>query len=642
MKPPLSFLVLALMAAFSTAALAKEPRLEVSATRSQIYLGESFVLDVRMIDMPGDSTPDLSALKNCRVRPAGSHSMTQMSIGNLFGGQMQTTVSRNFVYEITPLAAGVFTAGPVTVTASGRTFSAEGTAISVIGVEKQDLVAIEIASSRESVLLDEDFTVTLTLFIRQPTGDASSVEPLDPRAPAALDVPYLNPDPIKGLAGPNMQQVMSGILTSEERPGILINKYSVRRQMDINNMFNMDFGNPFGEAPARFAMNRGIVERDGKTCSAYRLALSYRASEEGNYTFGPAVFKGEVITLADRQRGVARQNIFAVGPACTMRVVPPPEEGRPPDYVGTLGSNMTIEAALDAQTCKVGDPLTLTLALAGNVRLDKILPPRPSLQTNLTQNFAVYEDTVETTKSESRREYAYKLRPLKPGTFEVPPLSVSYYDLRDRVYKTVASAPIPVRVRASEEVGEAEVIADTNQFHGGQSEPGRETSPPASLRTDPRGAEPQALLGGAWILWLAVAGPLVYSLTVGARSALAYRARTAVRRRQRRAFGKARQALRDAAELAGTDALAARKAAYSALQSLLADRLGVAAPSLTPEDAAGLLDPCRLPPDQVRDFLRIMNGFFLSAYASSDGSASLEALCAEAIQLVGRMQEVWR
>ena len=50
------------------------------------------------------------------------------------------------------------------------------------------------------------------------------------------------------------------------------------------------------------------------------------------------------------------------------------------------------------------------------------------------------------------------LRPWRTGSFELPPIAVSYYDVRERQYKTVNTAPIPVKVRQTQEVTAAEIM----------------------------------------------------------------------------------------------------------------------------------------------------------------------------------------
>ena len=67
-----------------------------------------------------------------------------------------------------------------------------------------------------------------------------------------------------------------------------------------------------------------MVEVDGQTYFEYRLELQYTPKEEGDYVFGPVTFKGFIPVSVDESGNADGRDIFAVGRAATVRVVPPP------------------------------------------------------------------------------------------------------------------------------------------------------------------------------------------------------------------------------------------------------------------------------------------------------------------------------
>ena len=445
------------------AALADEPGITVSANRNQIYFGESVILQVK-VSATQQSEPDLSALKDFHTKFRGSEAQSYFNLSFINGQtRKESFTGRIFTYELTPTNAGEFIAGPVTVTIDGKEYRADGPRITVTGIEQQDAVKLSIVAARTAVLVDEAFDVTLTILAKRLQSPNADIDPFDPGTPPLLTVDYLDGRPIDGLKVPDLRPVLQSILVPRERAGFSINNYTVRANpFDSRGFPNFDDFFQAQSQPARFALPRTAVEEDGKPYWAYTLTLSYQPQQEGNYTFGPAVFKGPTILGADKDGHPVGKDIFAVGPACTVRVVPPPEQDRPISYIGTLGRGLTAEATLDTQTCKVGDPLTLTLGIWGDVRLDLITPPRLTLQTNLLTNFAIYDDTVEAAKTDGKREYRYKVRPTQTGTIEFPPILVSYYDIGARAYKTVSTRPIPVRANPATEFAQEQIIGNTN------------------------------------------------------------------------------------------------------------------------------------------------------------------------------------
>jgi hypothetical protein len=127
-----------LLALGSCVALAEEPALQVAVNRTEIFLGESLIMEVGVTGSASSEDPDLSALSSCHIRPRGSHSSRQMSFSFTNGRvQRSESVTRISVYEITPSAAGVFRAGPIRVNVGGRQLRDEGPTISVVGIEQQ-------------------------------------------------------------------------------------------------------------------------------------------------------------------------------------------------------------------------------------------------------------------------------------------------------------------------------------------------------------------------------------------------------------------------------------------------------------------------------------------------------------------------
>ena len=561
--------------------------LKVSPSRNKIFLGESFNLTIEVNGADsGVEAPDLSALKNADVQFLGQNSNSRSSI-TIVNGHLSREVfeGRTFAYQIKPAADGVFKTGPIRVTASGKTYSHAGVTVQVAGVEKQSTVVAAVTASSTSVLVEEPFEVTLSVAVAElPDPYAENNEPIHPSQPPQITADFLEiKQDTPGLKGPDLNQILNGLIDQSGRqPAFAINNYQTRDMAGFGSLFGD--GDPFRPRPIRFRLAPKRITIDGKKYRQYTLSLTYTATKEGEFTFGPLTFKGTVVTDVTPDRQAVTDQIYTIGPAVTVRVVPPPDEGRPEWFIGSVGKSMKATAAFDASVCKVGDPLTLTLELTGPISVSNLRTPILNLQPELAKDFRIYDDNVTADTLPNGKRFKYRVRPIREGTLEFPPIRVAYYDTAAKAYATVATAPIPIQAQATTQIA--------TEAEGGKGTPAlaaKESARPlpAGITLVPDGAQPGSLLPPRRLLLaLFATGPLLCllaSLFAPLRRALA-----AWRERRRRsgALHRARAALRRAK---------ASAEAALAVRTYLADRLGVPGTALTPADADALLQKRGVP-----------------------------------------------
>lgn len=600
----------------SVNAIGEEVKLDVSANRGNIYLGESINLTVKVSGMRNPPEPDLSAMKNCKITLLGSRTENYQYITIINNRTTKVSfIGRVLTYQITPSAGGTFTAGPVKLNIGGRTISQKGPTIEVAGMEEQDDVFVTISASRESVLVDEPFEITLSIAIKRLKGRYAGADPLDPGDPPTLTVAFLDVKPIDGLEPPDINRLLQKHLVSQRKqPGFAVNNYTLRNDPSIfNSMFNFD--DFMNVRKAKFIFDRHEVEKNGRAYFEYRLSLLYVPKEEGNYTFGPAEYKGKTVVKVDAGGHITSKHIFAIGPAYTVRVVPPPEEGRPPSFIGAIGTNLTVEASLDTQTCNVGDPLTLTLSVSGDFSVANIYPPTLSMQADITRNFRIYEDTVQSVTKDNGKEYVYTIRPIRSGTIELPPIEVSYYDAAERRYRTVRTKPIPVRANEIVEIAEVNIIdTSTNRVTLGAGPASDDILVPAPVNMDISGAGPDSLEPRKWHLIMALLGPLSCLLSFTIRSVRRYTVRNETAVRQRKAAERARDRLSQAAKPIPRSSATVPRAIFDALMGYLADRFDVPEAGLTPADAERLLREKVKEPELAERFCKVLERNFNTGY----------------------------
>lgn len=613
-------LLLAVLPAAARAAIS----LDVQLARTQVYFGEAFLLTVVVNGADnGLPTPDLSALK-ADTRLLGSRSNSSRTFAFINGTvTRKVTEARLFAFEVKPREAGTFQTGPIALTFNGQTYTTQGANVGVTGIQEQEVVQARIGASSQSVMVDEPFTVTLTVDILALPPPHADFEPLFPGNPPHIECDCLGQAQIAGLQTPNLQDVLGGLIQQDPRgPAFTINNY---RQ------------NPspfFGNRALPFRLPRKPVVIRGKPYHEYSLTLPYTPQQEGDYTFGPLTFKGPVIIGAEPNGNAIPREVFCVGPAVTVRVVPPPETNRPDWFIGSVGSNLHVHAELDAAVCKVGDPLTLMLDITGAISLGNLRPPVLNLQPELTADFRIYDDNVEGSPLPSGKRLRYRVRPIREGTLEFPPIRVAWFDTASHTYQTVRTEPIPVQARPNTQIvsdpGETNRASQTTRLRMAAAE-----TLPAAITVSPSGTQTASFLPEpALLALLGLSGPAIVCLYWAVALLIRNRKRIADARRRSRALPRALRLLRAAARSPAADAGPAARA----LRAYLSERLAVAGAALTGPEAEALLQIRGVPQPVAAACGDLLDRLDRMQYQPDASQADLSSLTREALDLLPKVE----
>lgn len=621
-----------------------ESFLRLQVDRDRIYLGESFMLYAKVSgDDAAKAELDLSQLRDAEIQRFAPQSSRSMSIVN---GKVTKDVSITYPIAIKPTKDGEYRAGPVRLTDNGKTTTATAATVTVVGIEEQDYVRIAVVPSGDTLLVDEPFTVTFTVSIAE-IPDHASLEPIHREIPPHIDAGFLEIEDVDGLKVPDISAILNRLVSrNRNEPVFEINDYKSREMGFGFGMFDMD--DPFRARPIPFRIPPKHVETPDGSRWEYSIALDYVAKKEGDYTFGPVTFKGKVITGVERHDGGASAvptDVFAIGPAATVRVVPPPEEGRPDWFVGSVGRAMNAHAELDTPICKVGDPLTLDLRVTGDISLDNLRPPILSLQPEITADFRVYEDDVNNTQIEGGRSFKYRVRPLKEGTLEFPPIKLAYYDTAKKAYETVMTDPIPVQAHATTQIASETV----DSGDGDDGENGAPLSDAASaarsigITMTPKGFSTQSLLPPLRPLVAALLIPPFASLAAWLLSFL-WKSRDRIRTRFERSGARScaireikaacRECMQPAA--AGDDIA---KRISSAMRSLIGAKCGIEGVALSPDETRNALvakSYSTAVADDVRALLAALDD---CSYRPGGATADeVRELCPRALEVVNAIE----
>ena len=134
-----------------------------------------------------------------------------------------------------------------------------------------------------------------------------------------------------------------------------------------------------------------------------------------------------------------------IAPGIDIEVDPLPE--RPAGFSGGVG-HFTVSASLSKTETKANDPVSVRITVSGIGNLKLVKQP----QIELPKDFDKYEPKVTdktkltTAGIEGSMIYDILIVPRHQGHYEIPPVSLTYFDTTTKSYKTVTSEPLTLDV----------------------------------------------------------------------------------------------------------------------------------------------------------------------------------------------------
>ena len=141
---------------------------------------------------------------------------------------------------------------------------------------------------------------------------------------------------------------------------------------------------------------------------------------------------------------VVRKSIVA--PSCELEVMPLPSP-KPDNFTGAVG-HFAISGSLTPQKIKANDAATLRLVVSGYGNMKLMTAPK----VNFPKDFELYDpkETDKTTYTASgakgNKVYDYVAVPRHSGTFHIPAVEFSYFDLESKSYKTLNTDSMSITV----------------------------------------------------------------------------------------------------------------------------------------------------------------------------------------------------
>jgi hypothetical protein len=482
-----------------------------------------------------DAPPAIDGLDRFRVTQGGSSSRVEIINGTIRSGV-------DYTYYITPSQAGTFQVGPARVQVDGEVFRSKTARLTVGKSASSDSpargpIVLTATLSSQKAYIEEPVLYTLRLYLRIRVSNIS------------LQLPEQDHLTFQQLDKPREYQ---GALD----------------------------GHACQIVEATYAV-MGLKEGDHVIQPARMDMTSYGSGQQSRRGFFDDPFFSDPFFRTGRPVSVSSEPL-------ELQIVPLPVQGKPKDFSGLVGS-FTIASKLAPPKVRAGESATLTVQVSGRGNVHRI----PDLKMPSIDSIKIYADQPVFAAAHDRNGLAgaktmkWAIVPELPGDYQIPPLSISFFDPKAGEYQVLKSpahslAVIPGKGKMIMVKAEGEKEAGARRLEKEEiREIGHDILPLHASFKDLE-ARSWSRNGGLFLWVLLLLPPFVYASTFVGWRVKQRSLQTLPAQRAKRA---ARRLTRECRHGGGTDP----ERLSRIVRDYVNDRFGLDLASLTSEDAAGIL-----------------------------------------------------
>ena len=370
-----------------------EMQVSARVDRNMVAPGESLQLMVTI--KGGDGDVDTGAITDFNIVSQGTSTNMQFINGH-------TSHEVTYSYMLIPLHSGELTIPALTVRAEGRNFLTDPITIrvgdqpSVTDTHHQD-VWVEAALSETNPYVGQQITYTLRLY-------------------NAVQIAQANFQP------PAFQG------------------FSAKEVKDRNAYSKIINGREFRVTEVNYVLT---------------------PLEAGPNTIDPAQLQADIVSQAHRRwrspmdrffndpffnRGQVERRMFQTEPL-KVQIRPLPPYTGSGDFSGLVG-HFELQASLEKTKLKVDDATTLTVTVQGRGNIMDAQAPALAVPPTFKRYADNPEEIVELDASghHGKKIFRTALVPTQPGTFDLSPVQLTYFDVKHNDYRTLSSMAMSLKV----------------------------------------------------------------------------------------------------------------------------------------------------------------------------------------------------
>jgi hypothetical protein len=311
--------------------------------------------------------------------------------------------------------------------------------------------------------------------------------------------------------------------------------------------------------------------------------------------------------------------------------------GKPAGFSGGVG-DFTITASVNNTNIKTNDAVTLKVVISGTGNLRLMSTP----ELTFPSDFEVYDPKVDnnirltTNGHTGNKTIEYLAIPRHAGTYKIPALAFSYFDLKSKAYKTVTTEAYTINVEKGEGNSEQVISNFTNKEDLKILGEDIRFINLNDVTLHPKG---QFFFGSMayWLFYL-IPGLAFIVFCIVYRKQAAENANV-VKMRTKKANKVATKRLK----LAGTLLAEGKKALFydevlKALWGYISDKLSIPISTLTKDNIEDKLKEREVDEALINVFLDTLNECEFARFAPAADNQAMDNVYASALEVIGKME----
>ena len=323
-------------------------------------------------------------------------------------------------------------------------------------------------------------------------------------------------------------------------------------------------------------------------------------------------------------------------PKLTVDVKPLPA-GKPADFSGGVGE-FTISSSINSTDVKTNDAITVKVVISGTGNLKLVSDP----EVKFPEDFEVYDPKVDnkfrltSTGLSGNKVIEYLAIPRNAGTYKIPPIKLSYFDIKSRSYKTLTTEEYVVQVAKGAGNATQTIANFTNKEDLKVLNEDIRFIKQNDVKLMSRGA----YFYGSTVYWLfyLIPGLVFVACFIVYRKQIAANANVARVRTK-----KANKVAVKRMKLAGKLLAANKQDAFydevlKALWGYISDKLNIPVSRLSKDNIEEELRRYGVSDELIKEFLGALNSCEFARFAPGDANQAMDKVYKESFEVISKME----
>ena len=319
-------------------------------------------------------------------------------------------------------------------------------------------------------------------------------------------------------------------------------------------------------------------------------------------------------------------------------VQPFPTMNKPAGFEGAVGS-FRLNASIDKSALKTNEALTLKYTISGRGNIQLVELP----EINFPPDFEVYDPKVNNRISTNddgvsgTKTFEYLIIPRSAGSFEIPSVSFSFYDVDKKNYVSLKSPEYTIEVEKGNDNGGDVAFKAGNQedikYIG--SDIRHLKLPPLEL------VQKGQFFYGTRLFWLFLfAPPIILLISIVLIRSLRKKKGDEALMKNRKANKMARQRLKKAtAALKNRQESVFYEEISQALWGYIGDKFNTPLSELSEESIGSILSQYNVPPEAVEKFRKTLSDCDFARFAPGDKAQMMDNIHKSAISSITEIEK---